>query len=47
MLKAERMKNKMSGGKTLVTIDNIQIRFSQIELNMFLVAFDLNCLLRV
>jgi len=26
MIKAERMKNKMSGGKKLVTIDNIQIR---------------------
>ena len=30
MFKAERMKNKMSGGKTLVTIDNIKIRFSDI-----------------
>ena len=29
MQKAERMKNKMSGGKKLVTIDNIQIRFLQ------------------
>ena len=29
MQKAERMKNKMSGGKKLVTIDNIMIRFLQ------------------